>query len=242
MNYSEQLQHRLWKQKRELILKRDGYKCQNCYNKTLIDTLNISFADFGTTAANLYYLLIDKNTGEINRCLTSYDKKFDFKLRELGEEGSIIALSNAINGWVNLIATVVLKPKLSIGNKSTPLELLQKGESLSRQKAQEKALRNLDGNELQKLQWIDTKGLHIHHKYYQIGKLAWDYPDTALITLCWSCHEIEHINSEIDVLDENGNFVEKRQVCPKCYGAGMFPEYLHVQNGVCFLCIGNRFL
>lgn len=242
MNYNEQLQHRLWKQKRELILQRDGYKCQNCYNKTLIDNLNISFAGVGTTAVNLYYILIDKNTGEINRCLTSYDKKFAIKLLELSEEGSIIALSNAINGWVNLIATVVLKPKISFGNKSTPLELLQKGESLLRQKAQEKALRNLDGNELQKLQWIDTKGLHIHHKYYQIGKLAWDYPDAALITLCWCCHEIEHINSEIDVLDENGNFVEKRQVCPKCYGAGMFPEYLHVQNGVCFLCNGNRFL
>ena len=33
--------------------------------------------------------------------------------------------------------------------------------------------------------------LHIHHKYYLPNKKAWEYPDTALITLCEYCHEIE---------------------------------------------------
>lgn len=34
------------------------------------------------------------------------------------------------------------------------------------------------------------KTLHIHHKYYTSIE-PWEYPNTALITLCWDCHEIE---------------------------------------------------
>ncbi len=33
--------------------------------------------------------------------------------------------------------------------------------------------------------------LNVHHKYYVQGRLAWDYPDTAFITLCEGCHVIE---------------------------------------------------
>ena len=35
--------------------------------------------------------------------------------------------------------------------------------------------------------------LHIHHKYYLPNKKAWEYPDTALFTLCESCHELEQL-------------------------------------------------
>jgi hypothetical protein len=31
--------------------------------------------------------------------------------------------------------------------------------------------------------------LHVHHKYYKKGKMAWDYPDDCLITLCGQCHK-----------------------------------------------------
>src|SRR5260370_4869913 len=30
--------------------------------------------------------------------------------------------------------------------------------------------------------------LHVHHRYYVQGKLPWEYPDEALITLCKQCH------------------------------------------------------
>jgi hypothetical protein len=29
--------------------------------------------------------------------------------------------------------------------------------------------------------------------------------------------------------------------CARCHGAGGFPEYRHVQNGVCFRCHGSRY-
>ena len=34
--------------------------------------------------------------------------------------------------------------------------------------------------------------LQVHHKYYESGKLAWEYPIEALITLCRRCHAREH--------------------------------------------------
>lgn len=33
--------------------------------------------------------------------------------------------------------------------------------------------------------------LHVHHRYYKRGADPWDYPDSALVTLCEGCHEEE---------------------------------------------------
>lgn len=33
--------------------------------------------------------------------------------------------------------------------------------------------------------------LHVHHRYYEKDAEPWDYPDTALETLCETCHESE---------------------------------------------------
>ncbi len=37
-----------------------------------------------------------------------------------------------------------------------------------------------------------TKMLQVHHIYYTRGKLAWEYPDSCLVTLCAKCHKLEH--------------------------------------------------
>ncbi|RTL02967.1 MAG: HNH endonuclease [Neisseriaceae bacterium] len=36
------------------------------------------------------------------------------------------------------------------------------------------------------------KPLHVHHKQYIKGRLAWEYGDSELIVLCDSCHDHEH--------------------------------------------------
>ncbi len=33
--------------------------------------------------------------------------------------------------------------------------------------------------------------LHVHHKYYERRRSPWEYPNTALITLCEDCHKAE---------------------------------------------------
>ncbi len=44
--------------------------------------------------------------------------------------------------------------------------------------------------------------LHVHHLTYENGKSAWDYPDNNFITLCETCHSIEHLSkrTELEVI------------------------------------------
>lgn len=36
------------------------------------------------------------------------------------------------------------------------------------------------------------KSLHVHHLYYEKDKKPWEYPDSALVTLCEDCHRKRH--------------------------------------------------
>jgi len=38
----------------------------------------------------------------------------------------------------------------------------------------------------------DDSTLHVHHKQYARGRLAWEYPNDELVTLCEGCHESMH--------------------------------------------------
>lgn len=42
-----------------------------------------------------------------------------------------------------------------------------------------------------------TALLHVHHKHYLYGKLAWEYPLDNFITVCASCHKMIHDNISI---------------------------------------------
>lgn len=53
------------------------------------------------------------------------------------------------------------------------------------------------------------KTLNVHHFYYLDGKAVWNYPDSALITLCEDCHEKEEkgMNDEIIKLIKTIKFI-----------------------------------
>jgi len=90
-------------------------------------------------------------------------------------------------------------------------------------------------------EWKYVPGLHVHHKYYQVNLMPWQYPDDALQTLCWVCHEDLHKHTKIDLRDENGKVLGKLTPCHRCYGAGVFPEYKHIIAGLCFHCRGAKY-
>lgn len=46
------------------------------------------------------------------------------------------------------------------------------------------------------------RNLQVHHKEYIAGKMAWEYHDSYLITLCDRCHKVAHNKGvPIDGLD-----------------------------------------
>lgn len=46
---------------------------------------------------------------------------------------------------------------------------------------------------------MTSKNLDVHHKQYITGRMAWEYEDFYLITLCRTCHLEEHQTKEIKV-------------------------------------------
>ncbi len=85
--------------------------------------------------------------------------------------------------------------------------------------------------------------MHVHHKFYIKNKLQWDYRDEDLITYCNWCHFTYHENNKIQFFENiNEKLVELFYTpCPRCFGSGWFPQYKHVENGICFECRGARF-
>lgn len=85
--------------------------------------------------------------------------------------------------------------------------------------------------------------LHVHHKYYVMGLLPWEYGDDALITMCDKCHWQEHQENKILIYQSEPDGLRETavQLCTKCWGAGFLPEYRHVQGGICFKCMGHRY-
>lgn len=78
-------------------------------------------------------------------------------------------------------------------------------EKLKDPRWQKKRLKILERDEWTCQKCFDTETtLHIHHKYYKKNFEPWDYPSSALITLCSSCHDsekIERLLYEKDIIE-----------------------------------------
>jgi len=87
----------------------------------------------------------------------------------------------------------------------------------------------------------DNFVIQVHHLYYVMRKLPWDYPDEALVPLCIKCHSELHgaVYEEV-----NGELIERPNLrrCPKCSGTGYLPRFDYFENGKCFKCNGSGFV
>ena len=83
--------------------------------------------------------------------------------------------------------------------------------------------------------------MQIHHKYYLMNRLPWEYPDDALVSLCQYCHQHVHATQQIVSYPNERELFTTLTPCSRCGGTGTMPEYMHVQHGVCFGCNGSRF-
>ena len=100
----------------------------------------------------------------------------------------------------------------------------------------------IEDTELKIIKALNPIYAHIHHKYYVADSLAWEYPDDALVLLCHLCHLNFHRDNRVPYYS-NKNLKDELDLtpCSRCYGAGHFPEYKHIENGICFRCNGARY-
>ncbi|MFZ1788573.1 MAG: hypothetical protein WAT92_09685 [Saprospiraceae bacterium] len=91
-----------------------------------------------------------------------------------------------------------------------------------------------------KLIITDKVVIHVHHTFYDISKLPWEYPIESLQTLCSDCHQDLHDKNSIPIYD-HGELIKDIDICSRCNGSGYLHEFNYHKNGICFKCNGARF-
>lgn len=213
MDYQTLLKDKNWGLKRYDILVRDSFSCMNCSNDRIKQSSKVGVQ----IDAKLHgSTIVTINYG---RLAMMYRVKVQIKERTSGliREGIVRVDSKLLETLTNSDNNICY---FFFENQAS-INIL---------------LIELAGSQ------IFIKGLHIHHRYYQDGKLPWEYPDEALQTLCWHCHKELHENTMIEWRNSSGKPIGTLTPCFKCHGAGAFPEYQHVQGGICFQCHGAKYL
>ncbi len=233
--YKELLDSKEWKQKRALIIERDKLICQHCHNANLLSTCEVKHGlrlDIQNNAFLLYYLFPLQH----NASLKSLAKKIYGSNRE-----QCFLKIDSLYSKNRIKHTLVYYEKQDT-TIIKPLAVRTFINSEYKWYLDFPIISNLVPAINIKEEWIYNTTLHVHHTYYKYDLLPWEYPDASLVTLCWFCHENLHKNEKIPVLDEHGNEIQKYTPCPRCYGAGVFPEFHHVYDGICFQCDGAKYL
>lgn len=264
MNYNEQLKTINWQLKREIILIRDKNICKHCQNKKFEKDLSSGFMLIPQRDNN--YDLLYNSFFNVN---LRFKEELPFRFlitksllsKKFKKTPKILWIDYVMNPKTFLGDIYFIKNvnKLVIDEIRELHKATQSYDTLRENSWEDPT--DIDffednGNpEIRQNPYFSEKllsigrtlpisfsfCLNVHHKVYRKNKLAWEYPDEDLITLCWSCHEEIHKNQKIPCYDENGIYFGDLTPCSRCFGAGWFPEYSHVENGICFRCRGARF-
>ncbi len=255
LTYPQQLDQPEWKEKRESIMQRDGHKCLRCgHSPTLFEyegkfygydldcreidnscITNIAFYSREEHKQKFGYSTID-----VKWIRSSQETINNFGPLAITDNGLLVLVPLSIPECESL-ATRSDEDRRELFNRIVIISL-KSGECyhvlLSREM-------NIDNFHL-RIPFISDHriSLNVHHKYYLYSSKAWEYPDSALITLCEHCHLLVHKETSIKVYtyDANHQMIEMNYTpCLRCHGAGYFPQWNHVEHGVCFRCRGARY-
>ena len=202
MTYEELLKTDEWREKSLSIKKRDNFTCQNCQNLVLIESYNLRQMLFHLSLSKKGFTVSigSMEEGAYKKRYAKFDVELYEILKKYSKPGKIRMMLYADQGedsdFFTHLGTCFLDqkyyqyngPRSPLGFRS-PEAILQYEISLQKE---------IENGLYKELEWIELKLLDTHHKYYQKGKLPWEYPDSALVTLCRTCHELEHQDKIIE--------------------------------------------
>ncbi len=232
ISYLDLLLTEEWTNKRKEIIIRDGFRCRNCYNlgsdETYFD------AKTGKSEGYSFTFEAEKSPTDLE---SIYHLEREFKAISKEEIFKIEIFYNLLKSEMNSFKKdfhkVIEKIKEPLASNLRLLHLINN---------------NTKPDEIEYGQiptTVNTNGarhLHVHHLYYVLSRLPWEYSDQALITLCNLCHWDLHQKTKIKVFKNESNLVDLGlTACKRCNGAGVFQEYQHIQNGICFECHGRMY-
>jgi hypothetical protein len=252
MPYAELLLSNEWQFYRSHILDRDKKTCQICHNQKLLKSCHRGNLTFHHEHISSYIYYHDNEINEQPIFIPKWEYAFNnngIRFRK-GRDASFLknchAFFETIDDKNYLVAA---KKKNSFDEVIPSLSIFERPMSKKIEEAinlflgysKDQIIEYINNESFDDINWHLINGLHVHHLYYQKSKRPWEYPFNALITVCWKCHESIHSNKKIDYFDENFTKIGTLTPCYRCHGAGYFPEYLHVEEGICFRCKGARY-
>ncbi|MEP6626890.1 MAG: hypothetical protein ABJA32_02860 [Ginsengibacter sp.] len=225
MTYQVLLRTEEWRKKRKEIVKRDGLTCQNCNNDHLFkDFINTNGTKlFNSNTVHVSYS-IQKSPKDLNRKTVFRKDVYSWKHNSPYSEIQFYFDKEEYESE-KLILNPVAARRIKKEEKDY-LDDLSEDDSF---------LKNGE------IDWIFNRTLHVHHEYYKQGLKPWEYPNDALTSLCFGCHEKIHKEELIPCYDSNGILLSNLAPCKRCYGAGELPQYFHVEYGICFRCDGAKY-
>lgn len=250
LTYPEQLETSEWKSKRESIIERDHHRCTNCglgeSRSATVDgaTFNLCLNyDDKITMASVSKIFngVSGETFKQTYCLN--------RVKICNDDWPINTVWRYMlafrDGQSPIIIICQAKDKRAIMEKKDSIEYVRLELTdgnvifLAKDSADPICLDGIPTPVLRE----HSLSLNVHHKYYIFQKKAWDYPDSALVTLCADCHQKVHDDQGVEIFSEqNGQLIPMHYTkCQRCNGAGWFPEYSHIQAGICFRCNGLRY-
>ena len=220
--YGDLLSTTEWKSKRREILEVDRNICTNCKNSKIYNDLTIGLVTY--LHSNLDVLYQAMKGKEFVKQMTEHSNDisiWDIELEQISSK-LLITTKQIPSSLSNLIPGKKVHAsyfKTDPNNISYPLIFNRIYEADT----------NLTIWENEK--YVESS-LHIHHNFYMVGQLPWEYPKEALRTLCRVCHNELHANRKVPIygMDKTLTF------CSRCSGEGWLPEFSYYRQGKCFRC------
>lgn len=191
-----------WRKRRKAILERDKFVCQDCsnafyfripfQNKEAVPVISMPFdiLEVHETKDNV-----------VSWCPVGHSDFHAAVQLALALQKTVIVVYKGYAVEEDPYALFCVDQKVADSVKGTAI--VSNSSTISR------AVYTLsDLNEKGLFTWLYARNLQVHHIYYQQGYLPWDYPDSALITLCQECHHKRHEKSSIPVIDSRGNIID----------------------------------
>jgi 5-methylcytosine-specific restriction endonuclease McrA len=197
MTYPEQLKTLDWQKRRREIILRDKCVCQKCFNERIVTgKSNIIMPDVKWTSEHYVINFKLGTENQIKFLRTEYsifnnefnkdEKRLEMFIDNTALGTKLLAVRRMITDYSK--SKSILREKINARKTNSSFTSIY---SIKQCEKELEVIAIIE--EKEKYQpYLIVPGLNVHHKKYLPNRMAWDYTDDYLMTVCRECHEEIH--------------------------------------------------